>query len=533
MYQSVLAEDPQNADAAHYGGLVRYQQGDLDGARTLLERALALTPHDANVFSNLGMVLSALEQYDKAMPLFAQALRLDPQHTDALNNIAVTMKKLHRHRDALPLFERVVRSRPDNADALFNLGETQYRINRIDEAIETYLKALEIDPRHSAVRLALGEAYESTGHFREARMQYLAILRQPGRHVLALARLLQLRDGEVEQPLLDKAEELSCDPETPGDGRIRLNVALAHYYDRTGRYDAAFDHLQAGCDAQFAKEPFDSERFSRSVDELIEVFSEDFFASLPTPPSSSERPLFIVGMPRSGTTLIEQILASHSQVAAGGELSMLLQVGMQTQVLSANGKPYPYSVPGLNDAARAQLAASYLENLDRISPDARRVTDKLPFNFMHLGLVALLFPNARIVHCSRAPMDNCLSCYFTSFADRIQFANDLQTLGRYYADYRRLMAHWRKVLPIQMFDIQYEDMVSETEAHIRALLAYCGLDWEDACMRFHETERGIKTPSRWQVRQPIYARSVERWRNYERQLAPLAAILAPFTGEAG
>ena len=529
----MLAQDPRNADALHFSGLVRYEQGALEEARTLIERARVFRPQDANIFSNLGMVLAAQEHYDAAMKMFAQALRLDPKHTDALNNIGVTMKKLHRYKEALPVLERVARQRPDDAEVLFNLAETLYRLNRIDEAIETYLRSLEIKPSNNSVRLALGEAYEAIGHFREARMQYLAALRQPGRRVLALARLLLLREGEVEDDLLREAIGLSHDETVASDARIRLNNALAHYLDRTGHNEAAFAHLKAGCDAQFAKEPFDSDQFSRSVDELIEVFSEDFFKALPAPPSLSEQPLFIVGMPRSGTTLVEQILASHSQVAAGGELSMLLQVGMQSQKLSSNGEAYPRSIPGLTEAARRDLATAYISNLQRISPEARRVTDKLPFNFLHLGLVALLFPKARIVHCQRSPMDNCLSCYFTSFAERIQFANNLETLGRYYADYRRLMAHWEKVLPTDILTIQYETLVSDTEAQVRRLVEHCGLPWEEACLRFHETERGIKTPSRWQVRQPIYGRSVERWRNYESQLEPLVDTLAPYIREAG
>ncbi|MEQ8515497.1 MAG: sulfotransferase, partial [Chromatocurvus sp.] len=168
-----------------------------------------------------------------------------------------------------------------------------------------------------------------------------------------------------------------------------------------------------------------------------------------------------------------------------------------------------------------------LEQLDKVSTTADRVTDKLPFNFMHLGVIALLFPGAKVVHCRRHPLDNCLSCYFTSFADQIHFANRLDTLGRYYLDYHRLMQHWQEVLPIEILDLHYEDMVDDTEGQVGALLDHCGLEWEDACLEFHRTERGVRTPSRWQVRQPIYRGSVQRWRNYEEELGPLREILAP------
>lgn len=236
-------------------------------------------------------------------------------------------------------------------------------------------------------------------------------------------------------------------------------------------------------------------------------------------------------MPRSGTTLTEQILASHSQVAAGGELSMLLKTSYQIRELSKTGEPYPRGLLSIDTPALRKMAARYLAHLDSVSNTADRVTDKLPFNFMHLGVIALLFPNARIVHCRRQPIDNCLSCYFTSFARQIRFANRLDTLGRYYVDYDRLMRHWQAVLPIEIFELQYEDLVSDTEGQIRQLLDYCGLDWEDACLAFDKTERGVRTPSRWQVRQPIYQKSVARWRHYERQLEPLIGILAPVLNE--
>jgi len=174
-----------------------------------------------------------------------------------------------------------------------------------------------------------------------------------------------------------------------------------------------------------------------------------------------------------------------------------------------------------------RMARRYLEHLDKVAPGAERVTDKLPFNFMHLGVIALLFPNAKIIHCRRDPMDNCLSCYFTSFAEQIGFANRLDTLGRYYLDYDRLMRHWRDVLPVQIFDLQYEELIDDTEARICGLLDFCDLEWEDACLSFYKTQRGVRTPSRWQVRQPIYKGSVQRWRNYEWHLQPLADILAP------
>jgi hypothetical protein len=274
---------------------------------------------------------------------------------------------------------------------------------------------------------------------------------------------------------------------------------------------------------QFAQKPYDSTLFTAAVDRLIEVFTPELFAKLPRADvRGGERPLFIVGMPRSGTTLTEQILASHSQVVGGGELSVLLGLGMQIP-------DYPHGVRDLGAKALCGLAVKYLEKLDTVSAASPRVTDKLPFNFLHIGLIALLFPKAAVIHCRRDPVDNALSCFFTGFADQIQFANDLTTIGNYYLDYARLMRHWHAVLPGRIFDLQYEEVVADTERVVRALVAHCGLEWEDACLAFHRTERGVRTPSRWQVRQPMYGSSVARWKRYEKHLEPLLEVFGSQT----
>jgi hypothetical protein len=229
-------------------------------------------------------------------------------------------------------------------------------------------------------------------------------------------------------------------------------------------------------------------------------------------------------MPRSGTTLVEQILATHSRVAAGGELPTITNLAAE---IGRTGEAYPQGVRTLGGTGLAQLARRYLGKLETVSPDAPHVTDKMPFNFMHLGLIAALFPDAAIIHCRRGALDTCLSCYFTSFSENLLFASNQEALGYYYLDYRRMMDHWRLILPKPMLDVEYEQLVSNTEETVRALLKYCGLEWEPACLQFHRTARGIRTPSRWQVRQPIYSSSVGRWCRYDRHLQPLRDVLTP------
>ena len=525
IYAQILELYPDHPEALHYLGLIHFQQGRLEDAERLLMHSLQQAPDDANTWSDLGMVQIRAGRVEAALEPFSRALALAPNHPDALNNAAQALRKLGRFEQAKPMLERLIELQPNAATARYLLADTQHKSNDVGTAIKSYQRALRLAPEDARVRLGLGDAYESAGTFKQAKLQYLAVLRRKPDTPLALARLLQLREGEPDPEMIARAEALADDPATAEAGRIRLNVALGHCHDRMQHYPEAFRRLQLGCDAQARTQPFDSDGYSRAVDSLIETLTADFYGSAATSGSNSERPIFVVGMPRSGTTLTEQILASHSRVAAGGELSMLLKVSYRIGQLSATREPYPKGLRSTGRIGLRRMARQYLEHLDKVSPTAERITDKLPFNFMHLGVIALLFPNARIIHCRRNPIDNCLSCYFTSFSEQIRFANRLDTLGRYYLDYARLMRHWKTVLPVEILDLDYESLVNDTEGQIRVLLDHCGLEWEDACLAFNETRRGVRTPSRWQVRQPIYTGSVERWRNYEQELSPLLKVL--------
>ncbi len=526
-YEQVLEALPRQADALHLLGLTRFQSGRPEEARELIRKALEQDPKRVNAWSDLGMVLGRLGDHEDSLKALDQALELRPDHPDALNNKAQTLRRLGRHDQALPLLREVTRLQSGSAAAAYFLADSLFRTDRTEEALAIYRRAARMAPDDRRIRLGLGEVLESLGQFEQARLQYLALLRRQPDNAMALARLLQMRDRPAESEWVERARKLAAAEGTPEPGRIHLEIALGHWHDRNNEPESAFAHLERGYGALARQQPFDSDAYTRAIDTLVETLDSGFYELAETSGLDSNRPIFIVGMPRSGTTLTEQILASHSQVAAGGELSMLLQVSHDVRSLATSGRSYPDGLPELRREDLRQLGERYLLHLDRISTTAAHVTDKLPFNFMHLGLIALLFPRARIVHCHRQPLDNCLSCYFTSFSDGIRFANRLDTLGRYYLDYHRLMEHWHKVLPAPILDLPYESLVDDTEHSVARLLAFCGLEWEDACLEFHQTERAVRTPSRWQVRQPIYSRSVGRWRRYESQLEPLRALLEP------
>jgi tetratricopeptide (TPR) repeat protein len=524
-YREILKRQPDDPGALHYLGLLNYQRGSLEAAEALIERSLKLSPGRADVWNDLGVVKLKAHKANDAIRLFSRALELDGTHLDALNNLAEALGELLRFDQAVVILRRLSRLRPWSARVMASLGQATFHSGNVSEALAAYHEAIRLDPDTCSARIGLGEACESLGKFRQARMQYYSVLQRQPDNSEALAKLLQLRDGTVSAWWLDNARRLSRTETLEPSARVRVGLSLAHYLDRVGAYEEAFESLKAAQDERARATPFDADGYTHAIDTLIRVLDRDFFLSAASSGNRSHRPIFIIGMPRSGTTLTEQILSSHSRVVAGGELPTLLDASFRIRTLADGQRPYPQGLGGLTAADLAALAERYLKELDKLDASGRRVTDKLPFNFMHVAVIDRLFPKAKIIHCRRDPLDNCLSCYFTGFAEEIQFGSDLRTLGRYYADYRRLMAHWHTVLPGRIFDLSYERLIGDTPATIRELLRHCELEWEEGCLKFYETERAVRTPSRWQVRQPIYDHSIGRWRYYRAHLEPLAQEL--------
>jgi hypothetical protein len=300
------------------------------------------------------------------------------------------------------------------------------------------------------------------------------------------------------------------------------------------RADPAFEHYQQGnlCKRQSPElwPGFDIEAVRREVDEAIATFNRDFFARLAPLGHPSAVPVFIVGMPRSGTTLIEQVLASHRHFAGAGELPDIAYTANDLAV-SIQGEKYPACLAHLTRDTTLAMADRYLKRLQRDNASALRVSDKMPLNCFHLGLIAVLFPRARVIHCRRNPLDTCVSCFCENF-ESLPFTSSLEDLGQFYREYARLMAHWQQVLPLAMFDLHYEDLVAGPEPITRELLSFCGLDWDERCAHFHQTQRPVLTASNLQVRQPVYTRSVGRWQRYQSHLGPLLVLLKPHSPKA-
>jgi Flp pilus assembly protein TadD len=525
--QAVLNQSPDNPDALRFLALGQLQTNDLVESERTLARAMRLAPADPELMNALGILRLKQEAYAEAVRSFTRCLDIAPIHSEALSNLAAAYTVMRQPHQAASYLQRLIQILPFSAHAFVRAADNRLAVGEVEKAIEFGRKAVRLDPDNPAGRLSLAEALEVWGRFRQAKFEYLAVLTLDSSNARALAGLLSLQGTRVDEQYAAGAQRLLETAELPDRDRVQLHLALARHYDRRRQYDLAFEHLQVGNATRFKNHPFDSIAHSRAVDRLIAARGSQAVASHPSP-THGKRPIFIVGMPRSGTTLVEQILAAHSEIAAGGELPTIMNIAAQ---IGGASKAYPETMQELDVESLSRFARQYLEKLDTVCAGGTRVTDKMPFNFMHLGLIGALFPDAAIIHCRRSPADTCLSCYFTSFNEELQFASDLNALARYWLDYQRLMQHWHRVLPLKILDVDYERLVTDTEAAVRQMLSFCELAWEPACMRFFDIDRGVRTPSRWQVRQPIYPQSVGRWRHYERQLRPLFDALPPVVSE--
>jgi tetratricopeptide (TPR) repeat protein len=573
LYRAVLAEAPEQAHALHLLGVLAHQAGRHEEARRLIEQALAVHGAHPVFLSNLAAVCLALGQLDDAERHCRAALALKPDLADARRNLhAVMRRKGQPARTAQPVEEplppdRAVERDPHNpqlrhdlAVALLARGQTEQAIEQLREAIrlapdyviahsnlgaalgalnqyeasaESFRAALRLDPRNTHARSNLAATLGFQGRIAEALAELQETLRVEPDHVRALFVLSTLAAAGHHRFTGDEVqriEVLADRADLPLADRSHYHFALAQWLDQTGETDKAFEHARRANELRQDINRrdgtlFDPDVHRQYVDDLIATFTPAHFDRVRGFGANSDLPVLIVGMMRSGTTLTEQILASHPEVFGAGELSDLgLLAGSLPRKLGI-AAPYPQCVARIDVATTGAIAAEYLNTLQRQGGAARRVVDKMPLNFLGLGFIATLLPNARIVHCRRNPLDTCLSCYFRDFATSFTFKYDLRHLGLYYREYERLMEHWKQVLPVPMLELHYEELTAEPEAVSRRLLAFCGLDWDERCLRFHETDRPVRTASAAQVRNPMYRTAVGRWKRYERHLQPLIAAL--------
>lgn len=552
-YRMALGIRPDDAQILCNLGNAQRQLGLLELAVASSQRAIVLDPASSVAHNNLGLVLCALGQRDKAVASYRQALVLDPGYVDALNNLGNVLRDLGVRREAVSVYRRAVGLDPGRPESHCNLGNVQFELRRVDEAVASYRQALLLKPDHAPAHLSLGLALRQLRRPADAELSARAALAIDPNYVEALSLLGELR---ADRGQFAEAEELfrraiAINPDfafafasiathrkmrsddsawlkgaeallakrLPLGHEISLQYALGKYFDDVGQYDHAFEHYrQANELTKRYGSHYERADLTRLVDQLIGSFDTAGVRRCRTEVSTSQLPVFIVGMPRSGTSLAEQILASHPAVFGAGEVAFWNAAYHANQDAQRERK--------LDAELVASMAKDYLDHMTSLSGGAQRVVDKLPANFLYAGLIHCALPQARIIHMQRHPIDTCLSIYFQNFFSIGPYANDLGHLAHYYGEYVRITNHWRAVLPATtLLEVPYEALIEDHEGWTRRMLDFIGLAWDPKCLDFHQTDRVVITASKWQVRQKISKSSVGRWRNYERFIGPLSNLV--------
>ena len=524
---------PQFAEAHNNLGNVLREQGNLAEAMVCYQRAIRQNPSLAMAYNNMGQALQEDDKLLAAIAWYQQAVDLEPNNTRILCNLASAYEEQENHNAALQQYEKALQIDSECVLAHRGIGDVLRELDRVDEAVIHFRRALEQQPDFAPIHNQLGHALAELGQLDESLHYYRQALKidpeLAGAHAnLALALRGDLPDDDVSAIRQLLADLPTVNPRRIDDRGATLHLALAQVLDGKGDYDAAAGHLRQGNLMRLRSlrrrgKEYDPDEHSRFVDQLLATFTPEWLSSVAGVGNDSPVPTFIIGMPRSGTTLTEQILASHPRVFGAGELRLTREsFESLPHVIGCNALPIE-CVPHLAGEMIRQVAQTHLDCLISRDNQAARVVDKMPDNYLYVGLIVTLFPRARIIHCRRDVRDVATSCWITNFA-KIRWACDLEHIARRVLDYQRVMAHWRKVLPGRLLEIDYEETVADQEKISRQLIDWIGLEWDPACLAFHETHRPVRTASMTQVRQPIHSRSVARWKRYETALEPLLAM---------
>jgi tetratricopeptide (TPR) repeat protein len=528
-FERALALEPDHVEALNNRGAALRDLARPEEALASFDRAIALRPDCSEALNYRGVALRVLARFEEALASYDRAIALRPDHVEALNNRGNALRDLHRAEEALASFDRAIALRPDFAPAHANRSNALLDLDRAEEALASCDKAIALKPDYAIAHDNKGLILRELGRFDEATAALeqaikLAPMQIRSYHNLAASKRLTLGD-----PRLQAMEELARSaPSLTHDDQIYLHFALGKALADVGDHDRSFLHLSRGNALKRQRTLYDEASALGSLERTRAIFTREMMQRHEGQGEPCAAPVFVFGMPRSGTTLIEQILASHPKVFGAGEIAAFADAVARLEGGPGNASRFPEVVSTLGSARLRGFGVDYVEHIRPSAPAAERITNKTTDNFRFAGLVHLALPNARMIHARRNPVDTCLSCFSTLFAGNIPFAYDLAELGRYYKAYDALMAHWRETLPPgAMLEVAYEDVVADLEGQARRIVAHCGLEWDARCLDFHRTERRVRTASAAQVRRPIYRSSVERWRAYEPWLGPLLAELQP------
>lgn len=554
-YQQFLGIVP-NHEQTHFNlALVLEELGRIEPAIEHYKKSITIAADNAAAHRQLGDAYTKLQRPDEAIKAYQQALTIQADDVSTiikLGNLFIAAQLL---TESILLYEQALTTLPDNALVHRHLGASLQRMGRMKEAIKCFEQALSLRPDYVAVRIDLARVLRQLGRAEEAlvpleeaidlepndgeaHISLALTLRQLGQTELAIERLEQfltirptcgsayfhISQIKPKQELVPVVEKLVNDPKLPNSDAIYCHFALGNFFDSGKSFNQAFRHFLRANTLQRETFTYHAKENTQAIDRLIKVYSKGFFQGKRQFGSASQLPVFIVGMPRSGTTLTEQILSNHALVHGAGEIEAFPAVNHSIARQLKYAKPPPECMSLIDRKMVENYSVRYLQELTHHCPTAARITDKQPGNFVRIGLIKTLFPDARIIHCQRNPLDNCISLFFHCFTP-LKASFELTELGQYYRDYQRLMSHWQNLFPGEIFTVRYEELVVDQEKVSKQIIDYLGLEWDEKCIDFHNNERNVMSPSNIQVRQPMYKSSMNKWKNYERHIQPLINML--------
>jgi tetratricopeptide (TPR) repeat protein len=559
-FEHVLRAAPDDPAALNGLGSALLSQGDALGAVLPFQRLVEALPDEPGAHANLCAALldadcaqAALQAAQQALIRFVDNPQLlvlqaaaqtisglhaaaehsfrrllgispgDPEHSIGL---ARSLTEQHLHEQALMVCDELTNRFPQLADGFACKGIVLKHLGRTREAVSALERAVAIEPSFAESWNNLGMMAMDLGDMARAQECFAHALSLQPDSAQALFNIIRTRrNTDAHRAQLEDLEQMAAQSSRPVEDRVSLRFALGKAFDDLHEPERAFSHYEQGNALRSRSAPFDVASFSRWAQALHETFDTAFFTRCAGFGLSSARPVFIVGMPRSGTSLIEQILASHAQIYGGDELNYIIDFSESLHTRLGSALAYPQAAMALGSQQAAELAQEYLAAINTLDQRATYVTDKMPANFFHLGLIAAILPNARVIHCTRDPMDSCFSNFIQLFGDLHHYSYNLQHIAVFYNEYRRIMAHWAEVLPLRVHTVNYEALVDDAPVQTQAMLDFLDLPFDEACLEFHRTERVVTTASHWQVRQPIYRTSRQRWRRYAEHLRELAVAI--------
>jgi tetratricopeptide (TPR) repeat protein len=518
--EAEATDRPRSNDASFLStqAIRALDRGAYAEAITFYQDLIKRSPRDAAAHNNLGTALFKMNRYREAEACFHKAMKLKKDYPDPHGNLGTIQLMRGSLHEAEISLRHALKLNPRHVDARINLGLTLIALSRLRDAKAQFEKVLKITPRNANALLGLSLVAKSEGHFDDAAAMLSRALEVNPKMPSGLASFAGIRKLTAsDQAWLQRAEEVAASGIAAAD-ESELRFAIGKYYADIEDFERAFENYKRANELlKPALEAYDRDGYTRFVDGMIRTYPREAVAGVAAGASPSMQPVFVVGMPRSGTSLIEQIIASHPSAKGAGELEFWTDAVRKHQEAVRQGR--------FDESTMKELTEAYLRELRARCGDAARIVDKAPVNSDYLGVIHSAFTNARIIYVQRDPIDTCLSCYFQKFILSLNFTFDLSDLAYYYREHARLMEHWRAVLPPgAILDVPYEDLIADQEGWTRKILDFLALEWDKRCLDFHATKRPVLTASSWQVRQKIYKNSVQRWRNYQKFIGPLLAL---------